>query len=814
MMIYIDNVNGSSSVQRYLELDSGNVVSLNARDESIFKRLSTGDKLRVTGSYEGNNFFVSSIETPFQLQADSAPIPKIGNRTVAVMLVNFMDDTREPYTVQYAQNHMFNDVDSWFREVSYDKMSISGDVYGWITLNISSTCAYYDIRSAGLQWGRDNDVDLYSYDHVYFVFPRQGCGWAGVANVGGKFGWTDAFLDMRVTTHELGHNLGLRHAHGLNNCGGTPMKIPLSQCSSREYDDRYDAMGRYTPKHFGAAYKEKLGWLENSDVIDVGVDGTYDLGVFQNKNTSNKVLKVTSLMEGNPFYYYIEHRENYGWDTGLPNNVTNGALIRIYDPATRSVSRQHILNMNYQESNNKNAALEVGRVFTEPGRNIQFETVEKTPGNLKVKVTFDVAESAGELDFVTTAATTWESNPPLNIYVRRRNGLKGAVSINYRFIDETATSPEDYAGASGTINYAAGESGQKIISIPIEYDYINEGDETFRVVLENPTNGASLGPNSQLTVTIRNQKRVGAQVRLKETSVSLLESAGPVTMALERVRLQGVPADPITVNYRTINDSAKSGEDFVDKTGSIQFGQDEITTKNVLIDLVNDETFEPDEKFRFRITYTINSQGSQDTVKDTAIITIENDDQIPNLRPVVNAGEDKEIDFPGDVTLSPTVEDDGLPNDKLTFKWEKVSQGGSAHIFNMTDLETRVSFEESGEYVFRISADDGELVGADDVLVNVNAPEGAGGQTNVGIGSRFVNVFRPGKSNLTIPCQNNIEIYTIQGLKVRGLSCVSYSPDQTHAIWDGRNDSGDMVTSGQYIVREPNKPIRKAIAIK
>ena len=77
-----------------------------------------------------------------------------------------------------------------------------------------------------------------------------------------------------------------------------------------------------------------------------------------------------------------------------------------------------------------------------------------------------------------------------------------AVTVDYATSDGSATAGEDYTATSGTLSFAAGETG-KTITVPIGDDIVNESDETFTVTLSNAS-GAVLGTASA-TGTIENR---------------------------------------------------------------------------------------------------------------------------------------------------------------------------------------------------------------------------------------------------------------------------------------------------------------------
>ena len=111
-----------------------------------------------------------------------------------------------------------------------------------------------------------------------------------------------------------------------------------------------------------------------------------------------------------------------------------------------------------------------------------------------------VGVAAGTLGFATAAQTVLEG-ATAQFAVNRSGGSDGAVAVNFSTSNGTAIAPGDYTSTSGTLNWAAGDSAPKTISVPIINDGQPEAAETFTVSLSNPTNGATLGTGT-LTATI------------------------------------------------------------------------------------------------------------------------------------------------------------------------------------------------------------------------------------------------------------------------------------------------------------------------
>ncbi len=92
-----------------------------------------------------------------------------------------------------------------------------------------------------------------------------------------------------------------------------------------------------------------------------------------------------------------------------------------------------------------------------------------------------------------------------------------------------------------------------------------------------------------------------------------------------------------------------------------------------------------------------------------------------NRAPVVNAGPDQTITLPSTALLDGTVSDDGLinPPGSVTTEWEQVGGAGVASFVNRFSVDTQVSFSGAGNYVLRLSANDGALTTRDSVTINV-----------------------------------------------------------------------------------------------
>ncbi len=94
----------------------------------------------------------------------------------------------------------------------------------------------------------------------------------------------------------------------------------------------------------------------------------------------------------------------------------------------------------------------------------------------------------------------------------------------------------------------------------------------------------------------------------------------------------------------------------------------------------------------------------------------------PNFPPRVEAGPDRSVVLPGKTYLSGRVQDDGKPRATPRATWSKQSGPGTVRFDDATQADTAAVLSAPGEYVLRLTADDGQLTGSDTLRVRVLPP--------------------------------------------------------------------------------------------
>jgi Zn-dependent metalloprotease/phosphatidylethanolamine-binding protein (PEBP) family uncharacterized protein len=108
--------------------------------------------------------------------------------------------------------------------------------------------------------------------------------------------------------------------------------------------------------------------------------------------------------------------------------------------------------------------------------------------------------SQASVFFSNTTYSVSETDASAVITVNRTGNTAGTASVNYATADGNATAGSDYAAASGTLNFAAGESS-RTFSIAIIDDGLIEDSESVVLSLSNAV-GADLGTLTQATLSI------------------------------------------------------------------------------------------------------------------------------------------------------------------------------------------------------------------------------------------------------------------------------------------------------------------------
>ncbi len=251
----------------------------------------------------------------------------LGQKSVLVMLVDF-PNAPAIATVQQATDVM-NLASQYFTENSYGQFGILPTVTP--VLHLPTTAADYPTDPNDPQVGRDSlkqlhedgrnaaraagydpdafDLDLLWEPHVTGGNSALNCNRG--ANIEMSFQGT--------IEHELGHNLGLRHADQWR----PTTTNPLGPGTDLNYGNMFDVMGAspiYPGSHYTAYAKNRLHWLPDDEVTEVTASGTYRIHAYD-QPMLNAANKYAITMNKNGHDYWIDFRQALPGNSWLMNGV-------------------------------------------------------------------------------------------------------------------------------------------------------------------------------------------------------------------------------------------------------------------------------------------------------------------------------------------------------------------------------------------------------------------------------------------------------------------------------------------------------------
>ncbi len=227
--------------------------------------------------------------------------------------------------------------------------------------------------------------------------------------------------------------------------------------------------------------------------------------------------------------------------------------------------------------------------------------------------------TAGQFGFSTPATEVSESDGSVNLIVRRTGGSAGSVSVRAVLVSGTAFLTSDFRGFDGatltttTLNWADGDSTDRVINIQIVNDAISETLQTFSIRLDNPSGGTNILGATTHVVSILDDDGAGHASLLAATS-TVSEHEGN---AVFNVRRSGSTSGTLTVNYATANGTAIAGQDYTAVSGSLTWNSGESADKQITVPLINDGSPEGDENFTVTLTGNSLVLGSIRTVTAT-----------------------------------------------------------------------------------------------------------------------------------------------------------------------------------------------------
>lgn len=367
---------------------------------------------------------------PLPLATPSMPLPAAGYTPrivpvsgvirVLVVAVTFSDIN---YTLSIAQieNAWSGIVPAYYREISYGKLIIKGDVRGWYKLpypesHYGRDClAINDADCSGVNqsWQiavdavplAEKSVNFSNYDYYVFIHSGRGQETSQVKNDI----WSVTYLDASVKTNsktltrfnivpeleeppnvpngvwclEFAHDLGVPDLYNTANGPeqGKPILGPWELMDKGSWNG--DPPGSL-PAHMTAWPKTQLGFISGS-MLAYAPHGVSAFTVDPTEIVSSKIHAI-KIPFGNVLnsttYYLVEVRQRVGFDSALP---AVGVLIT-YVNETTQVGKVHVVNGDPGVADLTDAVWRVGGKFIDKNQNLTVAVTGTVGSSFQITV--------------------------------------------------------------------------------------------------------------------------------------------------------------------------------------------------------------------------------------------------------------------------------------------------------------------------------------------------------------------------------------------------------------------------------------------
>jgi hypothetical protein len=390
---------------RYVEFnENGKSVSYEAFMESSLKELDAQEDVSIKGIVIDDVFLMQSLlnpVTPRKLQQEYKS-SNITYASILVIRVNYLD------SVENISEEQLNDemqlAAKFLYENSYGQFDLNKRVVSPV-VTLQQTKEYYssqqpwtvlsDARDAAKKLGSQYDYSMFTYYAA--AIPKTFSGWIGLGYVGKPGVWLNGRYELKVTAHEIGHNIGLRHASSL-----VSEEIPAVAYGGSEkdveYGDGFDMMGGGTERHTAFTIRSKIaiGWVSPSQVLNVTKSGVYEIYANDDIDSKGKPLAIAIPYDPKTpknLKYFIDYNRRLQIDNQWRQG--GGLLLRMGYNIYAKGNSSHVIDTHPLTTTQKDAPIFPGQTFyADAGPNPVTITAlcqycpTNEPCRMNVKITF------------------------------------------------------------------------------------------------------------------------------------------------------------------------------------------------------------------------------------------------------------------------------------------------------------------------------------------------------------------------------------------------------------------------------------------
>jgi choice-of-anchor B domain-containing protein len=280
----------------------------------------------------------------------------------------------------------------------------------------------------------------------------------------------------------------------------------------------------------------------------------------------------------------------------------------------------------------------------------------------------------GSLSFAAGSFAADESQAA-SITVQRLGGSTGAIAVNWEVFGANG-SLADVSVASGTLNWAAGDATDKVISLGLNNDGVAEGLERLIIKLTAPGGGATLSSPSLASVYVSDPGST-SEVGFAADRISVTERG--FGMAVAVIQRSGSAAGAASVTYAVTGGDAAAGGDYSGPaSGTLNWADGDADPKWIEYEIADDGAGEPDEFIELTL-----SSASGAALGANASLRIDLlDGTGSNAAPNAVAGASQTVATGTLVTLNGSSSNDP-DGDALTYLWTQ-TMGPTVTLNNAT----------------------------------------------------------------------------------------------------------------------------------